>query len=171
MKPCTFGPRGADGYCPKKPPAASSFGTAGGLLSGSPVKRRQANTALEHLAKGGTAAAIAAGGATARSIAGAIAARTAGSAAAAAGLTASLLAAAGLAAYLVTKKILEARAAGREDRAQNAFELAQAYRKARVEAEAKLKRPLNPRELDDFSRLFKAKLKELGLTTDDLGGL
>lgn len=134
-------------------------------------KRRAAMTALERLAKGGTAAAIAAGGAGARSIAAGLAARSAASATVAAGLTASILAAAGLGAYYVTRKILEARAAGREDRAQAAADLAQEYRKARLGAEATLKRPLSPAELAQFSKLFKAKLKELGLTTDDLGGL
>jgi len=100
----------------------------------------------------------------------------AGGGAGAAGVRAGLGALGGiglaaLASYYITRAILNRRARTREERAQNAFELAKAYRLMRVAAEEKQGYPLNPVQLKMAAEAFKQELAKLGLKTTDLGKL
>jgi len=101
--------------------------------------------------------------------AGARAALRAGAIGARASLGAIGLAA--LASYYITRAILKRRARTREERAQNAFEAAKAYRLMRVAAEEKQGYPLNPTQLKMAAEAFKQELAKLGLETTDLGKL
>ena len=72
--------------------------------------------------------------------------------------TLSLAAMAGIAAYAATTYIITKRARNKEERAQQAYEAAQAYREARLMAAEKQGRPLSAAQLATLSRQFKAKL-------------
>lgn len=174
---CAYGPRLANGRCPPKPRTAAgqtrgivrSIGAAAGAKRGSGTDQalgavggalgslaaRRAKAALRTRAAGAGAAAVLA--------------KIGTRGAAAIGFGA--IGAAGLAAYFITKRILENRAFARAERADQAFEVAQAYRAARLEGERLNRGPLTPRQQSELALEFKKQLQELGLSTDQLSGL
>lgn len=87
-------------------------------------------------------------------------------------LSSGVLATAGLLAYGITKGLLDRRARTKEERADKAFQLARAYRAARVEAELLNEgKPLSIYQLQPLAEDFKILLENLGLETTNLKGL
>lgn len=175
---CKYGPRGADGFCPKKPSTSRGkslsysaprplpkrqsrlagrvgSATAGVLVSSAfraaknPTVRQGVKTLLTKLPVGKVVASGAAGAST----------------------TAGIVLAAGLLSYYVTTRILEARKARRMKRAEEAALAADGYVLARREAEARLKRPLNAYEQRILADKFKQQLAALGLSTTTMNKL
>lgn len=170
-RPCAYGPRGADGYCPKRPSQAQRLAATGaaprasrpcaygprgadGYCPKKPAATRssRATTAAQRrletavgsgLTKAGKAAVTAVGGPMA---AGGLI------------LKASLVGAAGLAAYWLTSQLMKARFKTWEELH---WELANQYRAARQQAAAGAGRGLTPQENAQFSAWFKQKKAEL----------
>lgn len=170
---CKYGPRDADGYCPKKPKAAKATQLEETVwLPEAPAKpkapakkkqtkaeaaaRRRFESAVERQVKGAitkggtkvlkskTAARAAEGAARAgRYLGTSVTALSGAGAAGAVGLAI----AAGVGSFMATSAILK-RIRDRKERAQEAaFQAAQAMRTTRLEAEARLGRPLTKAEL------------------------
>lgn len=76
--------------------------------------------------------------------------------------TLGAVALAGIASYAITTKILNVAAARRASRSEQAALAADAYRAARVEAEAKAGRPLSAAEQRVLAAEFKAALAAIG---------
>jgi len=183
-KPCKYG-RGSDGYCKKKPSAAresydftqeeapapkprkkkasaaerkltTSAGKVGGLIGekvGSAaykaVSNKENRKALSDFLKVPVSA---------------IPALPAlGKAAALGGV-----AIAGIAAFAITTYLVQKRAANKEQKQQQAFEVAQAYRQARLLAAEKQGKPLSAAQQAQLSAAFKSKLKSMGIDTSSL---
>lgn len=175
-KPCKYGPRDSDGYCPPRPSSGYSGGSGNGSGRGGgfsldpsvalPLPRRRrsssrrtgaAQRAVQNVVRtGATRAAAAAtkkGSALGKKLV-APAVLTAG--------TVSIALAAGLASYAATTAVLRRIRDRKERRAQSRFEAAQAYRIARAKAEERLGRPLKGFEHQELAAAFKARLKEIG---------
>lgn len=130
-RPCAYGPRGADGYCPKKPRSTRASTRA----------RNKAITEGGRLAERGVKEAVRALG---------------GPAAAAAFVAqAGLLVAAGLAAYYITKKLRTLRYRTWDE---VRYQAAQEYRAARQKLATDAGRGLTPQENAQLSQWFKARL-------------
>lgn len=168
--PCKYGPRGADGRCPKKPrTTATSTERAIAKAIGVKVPRASGRTTVAEkiaVAAGGRAAAL--GG---RRLAGKLSGATleaflsggvfsGGAAMVAARL--SVVAAAGLAAYAATSAILNKIRDAKERKAQQRFELAQAYRQTRLDLAASAGRPLTAVEQSILSTKFKQAAHDIG---------
>jgi hypothetical protein len=78
---------------------------------------------------------------------------------------------AGVAAYYITRAIINRRARTREERAENAFQIAKAYRLMRADLAKRQGFPLTTEQLQLAAQTFKTELAKLGLTTTDLGRL
>jgi hypothetical protein len=183
-KACKYGPRDADGYCPKKP---SSYGgeerdpyrseaREPGRVKIAP--RRGAGTAeklatkaveqvatstlrrLAQKAQRNPEQASAAGGAAVAL------ARTSVKKALATGagrMALGSVALAGIAAYAATTYIIKRVARNKEEKAQQAYEAALAYREARAAARRVVNRDLTPAENRSLGAEFKATLRRLGI--------
>lgn len=169
---CKYGPRGADGYCPKKPSRPK-----GAKVASFKLPKRQSRT-IGRLgsAVGGSIAASTVRGAIRsapliktllKSPVGAIAGAGIGTAA----TSALAVAAAGLLSYYVTSQIIAARKAKRMKRAEEAAIAADGYRQARLDLERQQGRPLTAAEQRILAFNFQQQLAALGLSTTDLGGL
>lgn len=194
--PCKYGPRGADGYCPKKPRSSrSSRSSSSSSEAGTytvpkrqvPAERKPTKVerrvqqrlerAVETSAKRAATKALAKGASskTGQSIASGAAALTgylkspvskvltAGSASAAGAIGLSI--AAGLAAFGATTAILKAIKNAKERRQQAAYEAAQAYRTARLDAQQRIGRPLTVAENQELAAAFDLKnlMRKAGL--------
>lgn len=198
-KPCAYGDRLPDGKCPKKPKVARArkakmprlvavpktlkapqitrrnplkVSTEGKLIAGAVAyggrgaARKALTTAGRALANlqgktvGGTAARAAI-----RAGAGAAGARLA------TGMLLGGAAMAGLLSYYITKGIIDYRRSTKEARAQNAFEMAKAYRRTRIDIETRQKRPMTPNQHQQLAAVFQAELAKLGLSSRDLSKL
>jgi hypothetical protein len=168
--PCKYGPRDADGYCPKKPKTARKKKTATEKKIDreiSAATRRAENAivkgAQEGLSKTATEIAAAGGikAATKKALAKKIATGVGGATISVGGALAAA-AAAGAASFLATTYILKKIKDAKERKAQAAFEAAQQFRKVHVDAAARLGRPLTAPEVKILSGEFKTRLKELG---------
>jgi len=168
---CKYGPRDADGYCPKKPkatreadvwedlpeaPKAAKAPKPKKQTRAQAAARRRLESAVERqvksaITKGGTKVLKSKGAARAAEAAGRAGrylgtSVTALSGAGAAGAV-GLAIAAGVGSFMATSAILK-RIRDRKERAQEAaFQAAQAMRTTRLEAEARLGRPLTKAEL------------------------
>lgn len=180
----------ADSYPTRKPKVKSKFAALQNTLL-SPLGGEVARAALPALKSPGKtivkvanalkahAGGIAAGAAAARStlvgagskVAGAVASRL-GAASAVAGTSVGAGAAAiggvavggFLAGYYGTKAVLDRIHAAKDKKAQLAFEAAQAYRLARLDAAKKLGRELTRSEQMQLGQVFKQKLAQIGYT-------
>lgn len=175
-KPCKYGPRGPDGLCPKKP-RAERFEEVVYLpeppkpkkqAERRPTKaeqkaRRRAEAAVEKaVTRGITTTAtrglqskagqrvVSAGARAAKYLATPVTALGGAGAAGAVGLAI----AAGTAAFLGTTAILKGIRDRKERRQQAAFEAAQAIRRTRLDAEARLGRALTVAELQKIKQAF-----------------
>lgn len=178
LRPCAYGPRGTDGYCPPKPTRSQStratseprpsrpcaYGprgadglcpkrprSAGAVAVNSTAYSRgvaAAQRELESSARAGATRAVKAG------------VSAAGGAAAVGGfiLKASLVGAAGVAAYWLTSQLMKARF---KTWAELHNEVANQYRAARQNAAAAAGRGLTPEENSQFSQWYKQKASEL----------
>lgn len=169
-KPCKYGPRDADGYCPPRPSSGSSSGSGGGFgLEPSialPLPRRRrsarprtspAERAVQNVVRTGATRAAAAVTKKASGLGRKLVAPAVLTAS-----TVSIALAAGLASYAATTAVLRRIRDRKERRAQSRFEAAQAYRIARAKAEERLGRPLKAFEHQELAAAFKARLKEIG---------
>jgi hypothetical protein len=77
---------------------------------------------------------------------------------------------AGFAAYWITSKIIEAPGLRRQERADQAFELGQAYRNARLEAADTQGQPLSAQQQATLAIEFRKGLTALGFSTSVLPG-
>lgn len=77
----------------------------------------------------------------------------------------------GAVAYGLANALLNRYARTREEQQQNAFELAKAYRLARLNIQTKQRRPLTVAQLQTLGNVFKAELSRLGLSSRDLSKL
>lgn len=77
---------------------------------------------------------------------------------------------AGLAAYYVTTMYINRKAKSREQRAQNAFEVARASRALRLDIEARQGRPLTPEQRAQMQQTFRAEMTKIGIPLSDIGG-
>jgi len=84
------------------------------------------------------------------------------------GFVLSAAALAGLAAYFATSALINRNARTKEELRQNAFEASQAYRRLRLEAAAKQRRPLTPAQQRAAAAAYKRALLDLGLSSHDL---
>lgn len=168
--PCKYGPRDADGYCPKKPKTARKKKTAAQKKIDREISSatRRAENAIAKGAQEGlskTATEIAAAGgikaATKKALAKKIATGV-GTATVSVGGALAAAAAAGAASFLATTYILKKIRDAKERKEQAAFEAAQQFRKVHVDAAARLGRPLTAAEVKILSGEFKTRLKELG---------
>lgn len=180
-KPCKYGPR-VDGYCPKKPSSNPYAEEAEAEYMPKPAKKKAAKKAparkVSTLEKAATKAAeTAAQNALKR--AAAAARKNPEWAAGAAGIAGtkvsqigklpkaakvaalSGVALAGIAAFAATTYIITKRARDKEEREQQAFEAAQAYRQARLQAALQKGSALTPAENRALGAEFRAKLREL----------
>lgn len=176
--PCKYGPRDADGYCPKKPKAAKPYDWEADLPEApapaakakpkKPTKaeaaaRRRFESAVERqvrgaITKGGTkvlkskTAARAADQAAraGRYLGTSVTALSGAGAAGAVGLAI----AAGVGAFMATSRILKAIRDRKERAQQAAFAAAQGMRQTRLDAEARLGRPLTKAELGKIRDAF-----------------
>lgn len=183
--PCKYGPRDAAGYCPKKPPAAARSALVGSTAA--PKKKGSTRAGLgEKVVLAATRAAVGKvipRAPSRRTIAKAARARGAaikkaatagveriGAAAgkagkflaapvALSGATVAAVAAAGAASYLATTAVINAIKNRKEREAQRKFQIAQAYRQSRIQAEAAAGRPLTASEQLKLSSAFKAQIK------------
>jgi len=184
-KPCKYGPRDADGYCPKKPSRYDGgeeyqapgrrepdrvkitprrgAGTAEKLAT--KVAEQVATSTLRRLAtkaqRNPEQATAAAGAATA-------VARSSVKKALASGVGRAALggiALAGIASYAATTYILQRRARNKEEREQQAYEAALAYRESRAAAARQKGAPLTPAENRSLGTEFRATLRRLGIST------
>lgn len=168
--PCKYGPRDANGYCPKKPSSYRSAKT--------PKQRAAAYAVREAGTIGGKAAVAAVDVALnpkARSMVKELALIPVSlipqmTKAARAGVVGAILAA-GVASYAITKYIIDRRAATKAQRADLAFKAAQQYREARTALAQIQGSPLTAAQLRQLADQFKAALLSLGLSTSDLKGL
>jgi len=78
---------------------------------------------------------------------------------------------AGIAALAVTSAGINRYVRTLEDRRENAFKIAQAYRQARIRIEEKQRQPLTSSQFKDLKYAFDRELGKLGLSTKNLGGL
>jgi hypothetical protein len=78
---------------------------------------------------------------------------------------------AGLAAYYITRAVINRRAKTREERAENAYQIARAYRLMRADLKKRQGYKLTAEQLALAAQTFKTELAKIGLTTSDLGGL
>lgn len=185
--PCKYGPRGADGYCPKKPrTTATATEKAVAAAIGVKAPRGSSRTSVaEKLAvKAGEKAAQKAAQKVAakleqraKSKAGDVAVG-AGSAAAGGLLKGKILtggaktiaarlgiaAAAGLAAYFLTKAIRDRIIAARDQKAAAKAALADAYRKTRLQVAAEAGRELTAAEHAELATAFRREAAKLGWT-------
>lgn len=185
-KPCKYGPRDADGYCPKKPSSSpwknaeevvvakvTGKSSTARAKAKSPQQRnvekavtkvaeKVTETALAKLAKKveqnpewSTAAAGLAGTKVSQigKLKGAVAV---------ASLSGVLLA--GIAAYAATTYIITRSARNKEQRQQQAFEAAQAYRQARQLAAVQKGKALTAAELKTLANEYRRQLKALGIS-------
>jgi hypothetical protein len=142
-RPCKYGPRDENGYCPKKPAAQAGRSRPGRAPKESRahrLARTRAEKAVEAgLLKAGKAGIAAAGGGYA-----------------AAGLLAqgALLVGAGVAAYYITTKLMQLHYRTYDDLR---YEAANAYRESRRAAAESLGRPLNAEELRQLALWFKQR--------------
>jgi len=184
-KPCKYGPRDADGYCPKKP-SRNPFAEEGDAPAAAPRRKkaaakkapaRKASAAEKAITKAAEAAAMrgltklqrkaadpafqtaAAGlaGTSVRSLSKIPKAAAVGAL--------SGIALAGIAAFAATTYILQRRARNKEEREQQAYEAALAYREARAAAARQKGAPLTPAENRSLGTEFKATLRRLGIST------
>jgi len=171
--PCKYGPRDADGYCPKKPPAEPRE-EASILDRPAPKKRkrqsigqkieRQATTsvvrATQKAAVRGVTAVQKAGGVKAvlnKQVATGI-----GGASLSLGATIAAAAAAGIASFMLTTAILNRIRDAKERNRQAAFEASQAFRKARETLKQKLGRTPTQPEIKALYNQFTVGLKDRG---------
>jgi len=169
--PCKYGPRDADGYCPKKPKTARAkkkSATQKKLDREIRSIERKVETqvlkgAQEGLAKA-SAEIAAAGGvkAAAKKALGQKIATGVGGATISVGGAIAAAAAAGIASFAATTYIINRIKDAKERKAQAAWEAAQAFRAAHVAAAQRLGRPLTAPEVKLLSGEFKTRLKELG---------
>lgn len=169
--PCAYGPRGADGYCPKKPPAAPralasgsgastpraarpcAYGPRGadGYCPKKPAAARtsRAATAARRRAETAVTSAVTRG---AKAGVGAL-----GGAAAVGGLLlkASLVGAAGFGAYWLTSKLQKLRFSTYDELR---YEAANAYREARSQAALQAGRGLTPAENAQLAQYYKQRI-------------
>jgi len=178
-KPCKYGPR-VDGYCPKKPsrnpyseeaeaeylPRTSSRKKAAKKAPARKVStlEKAATKAAEQAAQSALKRAAAAARRNPEWTAGAAGfAGTKVSKLPMAAKVAALsgVALAGIAAFAATTYIITKRARDKEEREQQAFEAAQAYRQARLQAALQKGSALTPAENRALGAEFRAKLREL----------
>lgn len=106
-------------------------------------------------------------GAVAR-VAGRVGARgAAGALASTASAALGAVALAGLAAFFLTRAVLHKRARTKQQLQENAFNLAQAYRKARVKAENQQGRPLSADQHQTLRDAFRQQAENLGILTPE----
>lgn len=79
----------------------------------------------------------------------------------------SAVALAGIAAFAITTVILNRRAATKKQLQDNAFNLGQAYRRARLVAEEKQGRKLTPLQHQQLRDAFRAEAEKLGILTPE----
>lgn len=199
-KPCKYGAR-VNGRCPPKPRASVLGATAaklGGIRT-TTRGRQSIATRLTRKAEGrvstiaatlaatkGRQAVTAARGALTRiagpGVKGTIPAaakailkspvsKVASAGAAGFSATLSAVALAGIASFAITTYIINARKKRRMDRAATAAAAADAYRAARLQAEAQKGAPLSTLEHQILAREFKQQLADIGLETTNLKGL
>jgi len=174
-KACKYGPRDADGYCPKKPRASVGTRIAAGTLGVKVPKASSRQSSGEKLAKQvarsaatrATTAAVRAGTRAGKDFARGASetiAEYGGGAAVAKALAPRLLgvAAAGIAAYLLTKTVLERIRSAKDKTAAQRAAVADAYRRTRLDAAAALGRPLNAGEQKSLAAYFKQQAAKIG---------
>lgn len=170
---CKYGPRDADGYCPKKPKAAPREDA--GILSAPAPRKRKRQSIGQKLERTTTTAVVRAGQKAAVKGVGKIQAAGGlkavlkspiatgvGTGAVTVGGAIALAAAAGIAAFLGTTAILNAIKNKKEREQQAAFEAAQAFRNTRLSLEKGLKRALTIPELQALHSQFTVGLKNRG---------
>lgn len=190
-KPCKYGPRDADGYCPKKPsrnPFADDASEEAPAPKARPKKltkkQKDAERTLKKITDKGADKLVENTFAVLKDPVKAKAAATAiktiakmnvGDVAKAGAAGYTLLggvALAGIAAFAATHYIITRRAANKEAKQQQAYEAALAYRQARADAMAKQGgKPLTAAQQTLLSSAFKKELAKLGLSSDNLKGL
>lgn len=183
-KPCKYGPRDADGYCPKKP---SRFADSG-LLDDEPKPRKKSaaakrrstakiNKYADAIYTGVSKAAAETfskkeNRERAKELASGLANLPVGAALKGGAVGAALLsgvALAGIAAFAATHYIITRRARNKEEKEQAAYEAALAYRQARADAVAKQGgKPLTAAQQQLLASAFKTKLMELGISSSKL---
>lgn len=166
--PCKYGPRGPDGYCPKKPTARGLAGPAGPRPKppckygprgpdGYCPKKRRATRAEKAVSQQVGRAATAAGTAAANAARTVI--KTVGPGVIVSTIAkASLVLGAGLAAYYLTSQLMKLRYKTYDDLR---YQAANAYRESRRAAAAQLGRGLTPQENAELARYFKARMQLL----------
>jgi len=171
---CKYGPRDADGYCPKKPSRFESGDVFDALEPPRRVTSR-ASATRRRLTTGATKAAqqlvegvvrSAANPATREAVkaVGRLNVRdVAASGAAGYGLLGGV-ALAGIAAYALTTYLVHRKPKKREEQLAAAAEAAQAYRAARVMAAESQGKPLTAAQQRVLAAEFKKKLAALGIT-------
>jgi len=173
---CKYGPRDADGYCPKKPTASARELDAGTSILDKPApkkrKRQSIGARIETQAVNATTRAAQRGalkGVKAVQKAGGVKAilntRVAtgvGGATLSLGATIAAAAAVGIAAFMATTAILNAIKNKKEREQQAAFEAAQAFRKARVELEARTGKKITGDQLKQLYNQFTVGLRNRG---------
>lgn len=144
-RPCKYGPRGADGYCPKKETGYAQAGR--GRTGRAPKESRAHRIARTKAEKAVEAGILKAGKAGVAALGGGYAA---------AGLLAqgALLLGAGVAAYYITSKLMQLHYRTYDDLR---YEAANAYRESRRAAQESLGRPLNAEELRQLALWFKQR--------------
>lgn len=172
---CKYGPRDADGYCPKKP---SRYDSGGDILDALEPPRRvtsRASATRRKLTAGATKATqqlvegvvrSAANPATREAVkaVGRLNVRdVVASGAAGYGLLGGV-ALAGIAAFAITSYLVHRNPRKREEKLAAAFEASQAYRAARTMAAESQGKPLTKTQQQVLAREFKKKLEAIGVT-------
>lgn len=169
-KPCKYGPRTAAGLCPKKPRAGSAaYGDATGDYRTSAQRKsdaaskRRAQKAVENVVVGAVKGLTTKQAREAVSTLAGLPVKDVLKAGKAGAALLSTVALAGIAAYEITKYVVTRRAENREQRAQQAYEMAIAYRNARAEAQRQQRgKALSAQQQRELAAAFKSKLAELG---------
>lgn len=183
-KPCKYGPRGSDGYCPPKPkaakrPSSARRGRARAAMKPPKTLTYPRITTKNPLRAPTTTETVvgAVGGRgllrklapVARQLGKSAFPRTAAGVAGAIGEVGAIpLAAAGLASYYLARFGLSKLALKKATMRENAARAADAYRALRVRLEQDQGRPLTLTQLKRTATLFKNELLKLGLSSSDL---
>lgn len=173
---CKYGPRDADGYCPKKPAAPARELDAGASILDRPApKKRKRQTIGAKIEKQVTSSVTRAGQKAALKGVGAVqkaggvkailnrqVATGVGTASLSLGATIAAAAAVGIAAFMATTAILNAIKNKKEREQQAAYEAAQAFRKARLELEARTGKKITGDQLKQLYNQFTVGLRNRG---------
>jgi hypothetical protein len=170
---CKYGPRDADGYCPKKPSQADLGGDS--ILDRPAPKKRKRQSLGQKIERQATSSVVRASqkaatrGISAVQKAGGVkailkspVATGVGTASLSLGATIAAAAAAGIASFMLTTAILNRIRDNKERNRQAAFEASQAFRKARTTLQQKLGRAPTQPEIKQLYNQFTVGLKDRG---------